>query len=327
MTDRAGYDVTFLGDDFPVPMPTAGFAISDDILVRDQIGPDGEVKYINYSLVMSQSNKQAVFSAANLDQRQYRSVQGRRWFVDSRIGSENQIGPAYYTDNEWDRGHLTRRTAVTWGSNFDAKNASNDSCSYANASLQHENFNQDEWRVPEEVVRHFDRDLNDRLCIFTGPVFTDADRWYTRRGIDRAVRIPSGFWKVVAYVDKQKRDIACQAYVMFQDSNFIADRRGRHKLDIHNYQVTITEVERLTNLEFPRVLFDANPLLFFPRDGINDGPEAFIAPNDTSPRELDRSIVFERDDLEGENRGSLMRRRRALTAEEFDKFIRDGLIA
>ncbi|MEO1238386.1 MAG: DNA/RNA non-specific endonuclease [Pseudomonadota bacterium] len=328
MTIRNGYDPNFLGDGVTIPLPSAGFAIADDVLKREEIEPDGIVNYIHYSVLMSRSNKQAFFSAANLDQNKYKSVSGRRWFVDSRIGAHNQIGPEYYVDNEWDRGHITRRTAVTFGSRFDAKNASNDSCSYANSSLQHENFNQDEWRVPEKIVEHFEKDKNGKLCIFTGPVFTDADRWYSRRGIDTAVRIPSGFWKVVAYIDKNTGKVGCQGYLMFQDANFIADKRGqkRVKKNIENYQVTITEIERLTNLEFPEILFNANPLYFFARKGVNAGPEAYAAPRSTTDAQLRRSVVFDRADLEGERKGSFERRRRVIPEDEFDKYIRDGLM-
>ncbi|WP_369334495.1 DNA/RNA non-specific endonuclease, partial [Candidatus Thiosymbion oneisti] len=103
------------------------------------------------------------------------------------MGLNNQVGPAAYKRNPWDRGHLTRRTAVTWGSKYEAKRASNDSCSYANASMQHENFNQDEWRVPERIVQHLEKDKNGRITIFTGPVFTQTDRWYPRRTLQQKV--------------------------------------------------------------------------------------------------------------------------------------------
>ena len=147
------------------------------------------------------------FSAANLDQDDFKSVQGWRWFIDPRIGLDNQISNQAYRNNEWDRGHLIRRTAVTWGSTYEAKRASSDSCSYANAFLQHENFNQDEWRVPERIVAHFSKDKNNKLFVFTGPVLTDFDSWFMQNGMVEPVRIPSGFWKVVVYVDKDTDEL------------------------------------------------------------------------------------------------------------------------
>ena len=125
--------------------------------------------------------------------------------------------------------------------------------------MQHENFNQDEWRVPEEMVRYFNRAREGKISVFTGPVFTETDRWYTPT--DRLIepaRIPSAFWKVVTYVNSGSNELECQAYFLYQDQLFIQDKRGRHELEIGNYQVTITEIERLTGLDFPTVLY--NPL-------------------------------------------------------------------
>ena len=295
---RNGYDEKFLSEEIAVPIPKPSLEIDDDVLRGDDLSDEGVIDYIHYSVVMSKSNRQAFFSAANIDQSIYQTVSGRNWFVDSRIGKEFQVGPEAYSRNEWDRGHLTRRTAVTWGSRYVAKRASNDSCSYANASMQHENFNRDEWRVPEEVVRHFGRDKNDKLCVFTGPIFTQTDRWYTRRSLDEKVRIPSGFWKVIAYIGKDSGKLESQAYVMYQDAEFVKDRKGRNTIEEGNFQVTMTEVERLTGLEFTEDLYNANPLYFHPRKNINDGPERFKTPVGISEEELKSGVIFSRSEAE-----------------------------
>ena len=316
---RKGYDENFLGEGVTAPMPGVGLELEDDVLRKDELRDGYIADYIHYSVVMSKSNKQALFSAANLDQSAFKTVQGRDWFLDPRVGVENQVGPEAYSNNPWDRGHLTRRTAVTWGTTFIAKRASNDSCSYSNSSMQHENFNQDEWRVPETIVEHFDQDKNNRLCVFTGPVFTQTDRWYTRRGVGDGVRIPSAFWKVVAYIGAESGKLECQAYVMYQDDLFLADKRGRTTIESQNYQVTITEIEQLTGLEFPEAMFDRNPLFFFPRAGVNTGPEAFVAPRSTSAEELARKVVFSREDADS---SEFMARKRVIDLDEFDDFIR-----
>jgi len=297
-TPREGYDPLFLGDDFYVPMPVPGLALQENILFADDYREEFIVDYIHYSVIMSKFSRQALVSAANLDQSAYKTVKGRKWFIDPRIGEENQVGSIAYDRNKWDKGHLTRRTAITWGSDFEAKRASNDSCSYANASPQHENFNRDEWRVPEDIVAHFDKDKNNKLCIFTGPVFTELDRWYTREGVYEAFRIPSAFWKVIVYIDKATDALACQSFLMYQDELFTADRRGRRKINIKNYQVTITEIEKLTGLDFPEVLFENNPLYFYARDGINKGPEGFAVPK---ANKLDDGLVFSRTEAESED--------------------------
>ncbi len=177
----SGYDPEFLGENFKIDIPWINHEVFADVLKRDELRKSYIADYLHYSVVMSKMNRQAYMSVCNLDQTQYRSVSGRNWFRDARIGFENQLDNRYYkgTANLWDRGHLTRRTAVTWGaSDHIARKASNDSCSYANACLQHRNFNQDEWRIPEKLAERFDRDLNGRLSIMTGPLFTENDRWF-----------------------------------------------------------------------------------------------------------------------------------------------------
>ncbi len=320
---RKGYDPNFLGDDFPVKLPELSLELQSDILEMESLRDGYIADYIHYSVVMSKANRQAFFSAANLHQDEFKQVKGRRWFLDPRIGYENQIGPEAYTRNDWDRGHLTRRTAVTWGSTYESKRASNDSCSYANASFQHANFNQDEWRVPEKIVSHFDKDLNNKLCLFTGPVFTDADRWYTRNGLKNSIRIPSAFWKVIIYIGKDSGKLECQSYLMYQDAKFLADKRGQHNIDHRNYQVTITEIERLTGIEFSESLFNANPLYFYPREGINKGPEAYLTPKNCDNSELDLGVVFNRNDAESEK---FKNRKREIIESEFDNLIERGKI-
>ena len=320
---RKGYNPEFLENDFVVSLPELGLELQNDVLKNDVLKNGYIADYIHYSVVMSKSNRQAFFSAANLHQDDFKAVKGRKWFLDPRIGLENQIGPEAYTRNDWDRGHLTRRTAVTWGSPYLSKRASNDSCSYANASFQHANFNQDEWRVPEKIVSHFDKDLNNRLCIFTGPVFTDADRWYTRNGLKNSVRIPSAFWKVIVFIGKESGKLECQSYLMYQDAMFLADKRGQHNIDHRNYQVTITEIERLTGLEFSEDLFNANPLYFYPRKGINNGPEAFCTPKNFDKKELDKGIVFNRKDAESE---VFKNRKREIIESDFDEYIERGKV-
>jgi len=266
---REGYKPDFLGDNFRIELPKPGLALRADILKPPGL-PDGEVvvPYINYSLLMSRSTKQALYSAANVDLKKMQTVpsrQGRNWFVDGRVGGENQIPNYPYQGTLWDRGHLTRRTAVTWGADVDfATRASNDSCAYTNACMQHKNFNEDDWRVVEMLVSAFED--ADKLTVITGPVFTKADRYYTREFDDVPVRIPAAFWKILSYVGADQT-LKTQAYIFFQDLPSIRAAKGRARIRLKDMQVTTTEVSLWTGLEFDRVLFDSNPLKFY------SGPE------------------------------------------------------
>jgi endonuclease G len=275
----SGYDPNFLGEKFKIDIPWINYDVFTDVLKRSELRNNYIADYLHYSVVMSRKNRQAYFSICNLDQTKYIKADGRRWFLDERIGEENQLDNRYYKDpevgsNKWDRGHLTRRTAVTWGeSESVARRASNESCSYANACLQHEYFNEDEWRIPEKIAEKMDRDLNGRLSIITGPLFTPTDRWFDPVDFDIPPgRIPSGFWKIIYYIDKKKSEAAgeevlgCEAYVVDQDQLSIEDRGGAKRTDISTLQITTTELSDLTGIEFPEPLYEANPLWFYVRD-------------------------------------------------------------
>ena len=267
---RGGYKDDFLGAGHKIALPEAGLALQSDVLQPPGL-PDGEVvvPYINYSLLMSINTKQALYSAANVDLDKMQKVpskKGRNWFVDRRVGRENQLSNYSYQGSLWDRGHLTRRTAVTWGEDADfATKASNDSCAYTNACMQHKNFNEDEWRAVETLVSEF---MGARkLTVITGPIFTRSDRHFTREFEDFPVRVPSGFWKIVSYVD-DSAELKTQAYVFFQDLPTIRSPKARSRLRLKNMQVTTTEVAQWTGLEFDQALFATNPLKFY------SGPEA-----------------------------------------------------
>ena len=92
---RDGYKVDFLGTDQAIQLPTPSLALQSDVLQPPGL-PSGEVvvPYINYSLLMSRSTRQALYSAANIDLNKMKYVpskEGRRWFVDHRVGRNNQI--------------------------------------------------------------------------------------------------------------------------------------------------------------------------------------------------------------------------------------------
>ena len=177
-------------------MPQPGLALRADVVQPPAVA-DGDtvIPYINYSVLMSRSTRQAFYSAANVDLTRMQCVpsrKGRNWFIDRRVGAKHQIPNYPYQGTMWDRGHLTRRTAVTWGIDVDdATRASNDSCAYTNACMQHKNFNEDDWRAIELLVSTFE-DAR-KLTVMTGPVFTKADRYYTKEFDDFPVRIPAAF--------------------------------------------------------------------------------------------------------------------------------------
>lgn len=312
----SGYDPEFLGKDFRIDIPWINYDVFADVVKRDELRNNYIADYLHYSVVMSRSNRQAYLSACNLDQTEYRSVEGRKWFIDPRIGAEHQLDNRYYkntenTTNYWDRGHLTRRTAVTWGeSDYVARKASNDSCSYANACLQHKYFNEDEWRIPEKIAEKFNRDTNGRLSIMTGPVFTENDRWFSPPDYNLPPgRVPSGFWKIIYYIDKKKTEAAgqevlgCEAYLVWQDELSLHGKKGGKHLDIATMQVTITELTDWTGIQFPEPLYDANPLWYYVGDGRDiTEPERYEIKVEKISEGVKKGwaghVIHDRDDIE-----------------------------
>lgn len=267
---REGYQETFLGNDFSIELPEPTLALEADILQPPgQLDGELVIPYIHYSVLMSESTKQALYSAANVnldDMKKTPKGKGRKWFWDKRVGRDNQIRNYPYQGSLWDRGHLTRRTAVTWGPDVTfATKASNDSCAYTNACMQHKNFNEDEWRAVEILVSEFE-DAK-RLTVMTGPIFTQTDRFFIKEFGDFPVRIPAAFWKIISYVDKNNK-LATQAYIFFQDLPSVRSSKARARLRLKNLQVTTTEISLWTGLVFDQKMFDSNPLNFY------SGPES-----------------------------------------------------
>ncbi len=232
------YDPEFLGDGFTVPMPAPS--------CRGVLVQSGRVfDYIHYSLVMHRDRRTALFTAHNIDVSQRRSVPRTGWDLDFRLDREEQTGPGAYSSNPWDRGHLVRRAAVTWGSAQRAQDASDSTFYYTNAAPQHERFNQDEWLALEDWVLQAAGNIAPRLCVFTGPLYTVKDPY------DGDVRIPSAFWKVVVLRDPSDDgdDLSALGFVMKQNEMW-DDWNGSSLIDFRTFQVGIADIGGYTGLEF-----------------------------------------------------------------------------
>ncbi|NER82164.1 MAG: endonuclease, partial [Leptolyngbya sp. SIO1D8] len=180
---------------------------------------------------------------------------------------ENQLNNDYYFSNPLDRGHLASRSSAAWGdSRREAKLAADDTFYYSNAALQHGNFNQDEWLALEDWVKDLTLDSTNKISVISGPIFGEFARSITPQGRSTAL-IPSGFFKVVVYIDQQHQ-LAVRAFMMMQDEEALRDKRGKQMFNFQRYQVSITEIEERTGLIFPQQLPDKNPLFF------NENPDA-----------------------------------------------------
>ena len=266
-----GYDPNFLQEDISLPLPSFSPVLAGDVLVNSRLTDGFLADYVNYSIITHQQLRSPILCAFNIDQNLIKRVdRSNNWRIDSRIGAEFQLDNDYYRgrDNDWDRGHLARRASAAWGqTKREAKRASDETFYYSNATLQHENFNQDEWLALENWVFDLKLDSNGKITILTGPIYGDSPRSITPSGRETAL-IPSAFFKVVCFINKDTSELDVRAFIMAQDAEALRDKRGGRMINFQRYQVTITEIEDLTGLEFDDAIYEKNPLLF------NDNAEA-----------------------------------------------------
>jgi endonuclease G len=201
-----------------------------------------ELKYTNFSIVMSKSRGLAFYTAVNIDGSKLEPLDRKNdvWYYDSRIEKKFQYGPELYSGNDLDRGHLVRRLDPVWGPNF--KEANEDTFHFSNCSPQHKNLNQKTWLGLEDYILR-NADVHDlKVNVFTGPIFNENDLVYRGKYL-----IPSEFWKVVTII-KNDGSISSTAYLQTQ-KQLIEDLKfafGEYK----TYQVAVTNIESFTGLDF-----------------------------------------------------------------------------
>ena len=241
---RGGYDPDFLRDQ-RVSLPTLTGATAKDAL---KVGGSPILDYVHYSLVMSRSRRFAIYAAHNIDGKNMKKVSrsGTKWRLDNRLDDSQQVGNEAYVNNPWDRGHLVRRVAVIWGSLEEARRANADTFYYTNSAPQHANFNQDEWLELEDWVLDRADEACYRLCVFTGPIFTEEDQIY------RGIRIPKAFWKIIAMRPSGEDRLSVTAFLMNQ-YEMLEDKSGRKYLELQLYQVSVDTIEQMTGLTFDKL--------------------------------------------------------------------------
>ncbi|NAT21395.1 MULTISPECIES: DNA/RNA non-specific endonuclease [Pseudomonas syringae group] len=235
---RQGYAENFLGD-FVVPWPAVDAELAADVYPLDNTG--NRLDYTHFSITMSRSRRLALYVGVNIDGAS--SVEVKRgkdaWSFDGRLPAEAQIGESVYADNLLDRGHLVRRQDPNWGK--EAEVANGDTFHFTNCSPQMAAFNQKTWLELEDYILENTRRWKSRVTVFSGPVLRDDDRSY------RNIRVPSAFWKVVAFVGDDGKPSA-SAYMIDQS-------RELGQLDImfgqlRTWQRSVLQIEQLTGIHF-----------------------------------------------------------------------------
>jgi endonuclease G len=170
------------------------------------------------------------------------------WSLDPRILENEQIGNELYKFNDLDRGHLLRRVDGSWGSSEKAAlRADHDTYFWTNISPQHERLNQSKlqgiWGLLENSVTEQATATSTRYSVFNGPIFGDKDR--THRGI----RIPSGFFKLVAFVDNGT--LAALAFRLGQEEllvNLPLEKIEPNEFGV--FQLPVSDLGDLVHLDF-----------------------------------------------------------------------------
>ncbi|HEX5856891.1 MAG TPA: DNA/RNA non-specific endonuclease [Microbacterium sp.] len=234
--EEAGYSASFL--DVPVPLPRPS-ATADDRL--------RELAYLHFSVLLDTQRRLASVTGVNIDGAALLDLpRTGRWELDPRVPASAQAGPALYSDNDFDRGHLVRRRDPGWGDAATARAATEQTFVYTNAAPQVGRFNQGEdlWVGLEDHVLGF-ADAQDLLVsVFTAPVLADGDPMY------RGVRIPRRFWKVAAWTS----DGALRAAGFVLDQSDLLDGGSPRAVPslggFRTFQAPIGEIGELAGIDF-----------------------------------------------------------------------------
>jgi endonuclease G len=239
--DRKGYQVGFIGEDFGVPLPVLE-ENEDDAF---EFAGSTELKYKNFSVLMSKSRRMCRFSACNIDGSRLKQTTRPGWRFDPRVPKEFQImKECYGNPPKFSRGHMTRREDPAWGTPSEARLGSADSMHVTNAVPQMQPMNGGIWLALEEYALENARKDKMRISVFTGPFLSANDPTRFK------VKVPITFWKVIAFIHDETGDLCATGYTMSQKS-FLGDDQeefvfGRHE----NAQVPIHMIERRAGISF-----------------------------------------------------------------------------
>jgi len=259
--DWTGYDAEFLS--IPVPLPTP----LGDVAVHD-------LGYPRFTVLIEPSRQLAVVTGVNIDGSLLLDLERRgEWDLDPRIPASEQAGPAVYTRNDLDRGHLVRRRDPGWGTVAEAREATAATFFYTNAAPQAAGFNQSKelWLGLEDHVLEYAETTDQRISVFTAPVLAPDDPPY------RGIRIPRRFWKVAAWMPAPG-ELASAGFILDQTELIDTSERVVSPLAaFRTFQVPIVDIERLAGVDFgPLVDADvlgaptARPAAWKPLDAPSD---------------------------------------------------------
>lgn len=267
-----GYQDDFLeagNDALRVPLPSFDKELTKQLFSEGTPHTPTVIKKRNFSLLMNEELRSAAVVALNIRQDHLQSgIDGGDWDFDADVPELAQLGEPYYGksrgfDNEFDRGHLAPHASAAWGKpRAKAKEASDQTYVFTNSTLQHKNLNRDEWRELEEWVRTSADANGQRLSVMVGPIYGLINM--SVRPLHRpAALAPSGYFKIMAFRHRDAPDqLSVRAFIIQQSLETIRDQSGWRPKLLQSYQVSVTQIEKLTGLRFADAIKAANPMFF-----------------------------------------------------------------
>lgn len=253
-----GYDPDFI-DGAHIPLP----ALSDS-LAGTALNGGAPIDHTRFSIVFSQARHFALLTAHHIDGGaflQAGQMPNRAFRFDPEISNDIQVdNDRGYRNNPWDRGHQVRRFSQHWGSPDEAATAVSESDYWSNIAPQHGGLHHSAWGHIENWMLSLTDDTNQRASIFTGPVNTPDDPEHVNQPGEEPIRIPAGFWKVMA-IQHQGR-LKASAFLTWQRD---FGRDNPVVFDPILEQVRLTTIEYLTGFSFA-ALQATDPLRFERRD-------------------------------------------------------------
>jgi endonuclease G len=259
-SDRQGYDPAFLGKKLDVPLPSFERDADDVLEFKLDGGSETVLRYEHFSVVMSRSRRMCYFSAVNIDGNLSRKNTRAGWKWDPRIPKTQQImNECYGNPPKFSRGHMTRREDPCWGDARTAKRGNEDSMHVTNTTPQMQAFNAPIWLALEDYALSHAREDDMKISVFTGPYFAPDDRAMY------GVRIPTAFWKIIAFIHDDTGELSTTGYEMSQkqslqpaEDEFVFGSFTSPQLGIAT-QVPIRSIEARSGLSFGK-LASADPL-------------------------------------------------------------------
>ncbi len=243
-SDREGYLKDFLGSNEQVSLPAIA---AHDVVTFDDKGEQTTVlRYEHFSVVMSRSRRMCFFSAANVNGRLSRKMKRSGWKIDPRIPKDLQIlKECYGNPPKFSRGHMTRREDPIWGSPANTTRGNQDSMHVTNVVPQMQPFNAPIWLGLEDYALEHAREDDMLISVFTGPFFTKNDP------IMYGIKIPVSFWKIIAFIHDDTKELCATGYTMSQ-SSFLREEEfvfGQHETS----QIPVATIEARSGLKFPEL--------------------------------------------------------------------------